>query len=165
MRRLDPNLKFRFFARIIAAHVVTYFACGMAAYHLFGYGDFVELIGFRPMAEIPAAVIILGQVARGVLFGFVIWWIRDSVIGKKLGWLKLWGILIILGVFNSYGPNMGSIEGMIYLDLSNFEDVPANSLLSFLEITVQPLLFSIIVTFQRKKKGEAETAAQASTVQ
>jgi len=41
---------------------------------------------------------------------------------------------------------------MIYLDQSNSADVPVSALLSLIEITVQPLLFSLIVTFQRKKK-------------
>lgn len=156
MRKIFSDEKFKFFTKVIAAHVATYFLCGLIAFYLFNYGDFVELIGFRPMEEITTTIIALGQIVRGILFGFVIWWIKDSIIGKRLGWLKLWGILIILGIFNSYGPNMGSIEGMIYLDLSNYEDVPVSSLLSLLEITLQPLLFSIIVTFQRKKKHEKQ---------
>ena len=155
MRKLFSCEKFRFFAKVTAAHFITYIVCGMIAFNLFGYGDFIESIGFKPMAEIGMTVIVIGEIVRGILFGFVIWWMRDSVIGRKLGWLKLWGILVILGIFNTYGPNSGSIEGMIYLDLSNSVDVPASALLSFLEITLQPLLFSIIVTFQRKKKAIA----------
>ena len=159
MRRLFSNEKLRFFTKVTAAHVVTYFIFGLIAFNLFNYGDFTELLGFRPMEEITAAMIVLGQVARGILFGFAIWWIRDSVIDRKLGWLKLWGVLVILGIFNTYGPNMGSIEGMIFLDPTSFEGVPASSLLSFLEITMQPLLFSIIVTFKRKKTVAAKVAA------
>ena len=157
MRRLFASEKFKFFAKATAAHFVTYIVCGMVAFSLFGYGDFVEAIGFKPMAEITMPTIVIGQLVRGILFGVAIWWIRDCVVGKKLGWLKLWGILVILGIFNTYGPNMGSIEGMIYLDLSKYGGVPVNGLLSFLEITVQPLLFSIIVTFQRKKKEKSKT--------
>ncbi|MDR0491905.1 MAG: hypothetical protein LBH28_11745 [Oscillospiraceae bacterium] len=159
MDKLFSNEKIRFFAKVMAAHVVTYIVCGLAAFNLFGYGDFTELIGFRPMEEISAAMMAFGQILRGLLFGFAIWWIRGSIIGKKFGWLKLWGVLIILGIFNTYGPNTGSIEGMIYLDLSNFEDVPVSGLLSFIEITLQPLLFSLIVTYQRKKRVIVEMVA------
>ncbi len=156
MRKLLSNEKLRFFTKVTLAHVITYFVCGLIAYNLFNYGDFVELIGFRPMEEITPATIIFGQIIRGLLFGFVIWWIKDSIIGKKRGWLKLWGILLILGILNTYGPNSGSIEGMIYLDLSNSADVPVNTLLSLLEITLQPLLFSLIVTFQRKNEKQKD---------
>jgi hypothetical protein len=78
-----------------------------------------------------------------------VWWIKDSIIGKKLGWLKLWGILVILGIFNTYAPAHGSIQGLIYL--APIEDLPVSASLGMLETLAQPLLFSIIVTFQRKK--------------
>jgi hypothetical protein len=151
MRNKNVKEPVLFFTKVTAAHIVTYIVCGMIAFNLLNYGAFIELIGFRLLEEISFPTILIGQIVRGILFGFVIWWIRDSIIGKKLGWLKLWGILIILGIFNTYGPNMGSIEGMIYLDTSSFEGVPVSGLASLFEITVQPLLFSLIVTFRRKK--------------
>ena len=154
MGKLLSNEKLRFFTKVIAAHTITYIVCGMVAYSLFNYGAYTESLGFRPMEEINFGAVLIGQIVRGILFGLVIWWIRDSIVGKKLGWLKLWSILVILGIFTTYGPNMGSIEGMIYLDLSSYKDVPISGLLSLLEITMQPLLFSVIVTFQRKKKYE-----------
>ena len=84
------------------------------------------------------------------MLGIVIWWIKDSVIGKKLAWLKLWAILVILGIFNTYGPAQGSIQGLIYL--APIPDMPVSMSLGMLEVLAQPLLFSIVVTFQRKKK-------------
>ena len=159
MSRILLNEKFKFFTKVVLAHFITYMVCGMIAFNLFGYGDFVDLIGFKQMEEITLPVIVFGQITRGILFGIAIWWIKDSLIGKKLGWLKLWGILVILGILNTYGPNMGSIEGLIYLDLSASNDVPVNGLLSLLEITMQPLLFSIIITYQSKKKLGKEPGA------
>jgi len=152
MAKLFSNEKLRFLVKVVLAHFITYMVCGVIAFNLFNYGDLVGLLGFKPMEEVTLPVIVTGQIVRGILFGIAIWWIKDSLIGKKLGWLKLWGVLIILGILNTYGPNMGSIEGMIFLDLSNFEDVPVSGLLSLVEIALQPLLFSVIVTFQRKKK-------------
>ena len=148
MTKLFSNKKFRFFTKIIAAHVITYFLCGLFFSQLLNYNDsYFELLGFRPMSEISGLLIIIGQVIRGILIGVVIWWIKDSIIGNKLAWLKLWAILVILGIINTYGPAPGSIEGIIYLAPV---DVPVNITSSIFEVLLQPLLFSIAVTFRRK---------------
>ena len=150
MTKLFSNEKLRFFTKVIAAHVITYFLCGLIFSALLNYDDsFLELLGFRPMDEINGLSVILGQIVRGILLGFAIWWIKDSITGKKLGWLKLWAILVILGIISTYGPALGSIEGMIYLAPV---EVPVNAVMSIFEVLLQPLLFSIAVTFQRKKK-------------
>jgi hypothetical protein len=110
----------------------------------------VELMGFRPLDEISLGTVLLAQIIRGLLLGIVIWWVKDSIIGKKSAWLKLWAILVILGIINTHGPSHGSIQGLIYL--APIEDLPVSaSLGGILQITAQTLLFSIAVTFQRKK--------------
>ena len=150
MRKLLSNDKLKLFAFVMAAHVFTYFACGLIFSQIINYDDkYLQLLGFRPMDELNGSMLILGQVVRGVLLGFVVWWIKDSIIGKKLAWLNLWAILVILGIISTYGPVPGSIEGFIYLAPV---DVPVNIGLSILEVLTQPLLFSIMVTYQRKKK-------------
>ncbi len=101
------------------------------------------------MDDISGLAIMLGQIVRGILLGIVVWWIKESIIGKKLAWLKLWAILVILGIVSTYAPAPGSIEGFIYLAPV---DVPVNIVSSIFEVLLQPLLFSIIVTFQRKKQ-------------
>ena len=145
------NDKFRFLAKIIAAHVITYWVVALITMPLtMDYiDDIVELMGFRPLDEISMGAVMLGQVIRGLLLGIVIWWIKDSLFEKKLAWLKLWAILIILGIFNTYGAAQGSIQGLIYL--APIPDIPVSMSIGSLGILVQPLLFSIIVTFQRKK--------------
>ena len=60
-----------------------------------------------------------------------------------MAWLKLWAILVILGIFNTYGPAHGSIQGFIYL--APIEDMPVSASLGILETLAQPLLFSIVV--------------------
>ena len=151
MAKLLSNEKFRFFTKVIAAHVITYAVVALIAMPLtFNYADsIVELMGFKPLDEISMVAVLIGQIIRGLLLGIVIWWIKDSIIGKKLAWLKLWVILVILGIFNTYGPNHGSIQGLIYL--TPIEDLPVSASLGMLEVLAQPLLFSIVVTFQRKK--------------
>jgi len=148
MRKLFSNDKFRFFTKITAAHVITYAIVTLAAMPLtFDYADsVVELMGFRPLDEISMAAVLIGQIIRGLMLGMVIWWIKDSVIGEKLAWLKLWAILVILGIFNTYGPAQGSVQGLIYL--APTPDVPVSMSLGMLEVLAQPLLFSIVVTFR-----------------
>jgi hypothetical protein len=152
MQKLFSNEKFRFFTKVIIAHVITYVVVTIAAMPLtFDYAESVmELMGFRPLDEINMGAVLVAQFVRGGLLGLVIWWIKDSIIGKKFGWLKLWAILAILGIFNTYGPSHGSIQGMIYL--APIEDLPISASLGMLETLAQPLLFSIAVTFQRKKQ-------------
>ena len=143
--------KLLFIGKATIAHVFAYTVVTLIAIpRTINYIDFaVELLGFKPLDEISIGAVLIGQIIRGVLFGIVIWWIKDSIIGKKLGWLKLWGILVILGIFNTYGPAHGSIQGLLYL--APIENMPASMSLGILETLAQPLLFSIIVTYQRKK--------------
>ena len=156
MARLFSSEKFRFYMKVVAVHVITYMVVALLAMPLtLNYADsIVELMGIRPLDEISMGAVLVGQIIRGLLLGVVLWWIKDSIIGKKLTWLKLWAILVILGIFNTYGPAQGSIQGFIYL--SPIEDIPVSASLGILEIMAQPLLFSIAVTFQRKRKVIAE---------
>ncbi|MCL2401183.1 MAG: hypothetical protein FWC90_00925, partial [Oscillospiraceae bacterium] len=91
MAKLISNEKFRFFTKVIAAQVITYMVVALIAAPLtFDYAEsIVELMGFRPLYEISMGAVLIGQMIRGILLGAVIWWIKDSIIGKKLAWLKL----------------------------------------------------------------------------
>ena len=143
--------KIKFYIKIMTVHVITYTIITLIAMPLtFSYAESVaELMGFKPLDEISMIGVLFAQIIRGLLFGIVIWWIKDSIIGKKLGWLKLWVILIILGIFNTYGPSHGSIQGMIYL--APIEDLPVSASLGMLETLAQPLLFSIIICINWKE--------------
>jgi len=137
--------KLIFLGKVTILHVITYTVVTIMAIPLtLNYADSaVELMGLRPLDEISIGAVFIGQIIRGLLLGIVIWWIKDSIIGKKLAWLKLWAILIILGIFNTYGPAHGSIQGLLYL--APIEDIPVSMSLGILETMAQPLLFSIIV--------------------
>ena len=157
MTKLFSSEKLSFFTKVTATHTFTYFFCGLIFTQLLNYDDaYLELLGFKPMDEISGLAIILGQIVRGILLGIVVWWIKDSIIGKKLPWLRLWAILVILGIVSTYGPAPGSIEGLIYLAPV---DVPVNIVLSIFEVLLQPLLFSIIVTFQRKSNESSRSTS------
>jgi len=152
MRKLFSNENFRLITKVTAAHVVTYWVVAFIAMPFtINYIDYaVELMGLRPLDEINMGAVFFGQIIRGVLLGIVIWWIKDSIFGKKLAWLRLWGILVILGIFNTYGLAHGSIQGLIYL--APIEDMPARLNFGIVELFAQVLLFSVAVTFQRKNK-------------
>jgi uncharacterized protein YacL len=154
MAKLFSNDKLRFFTKVTAAHVITYWLVAFIAMPLtINYIDYaVELMGLRPIDEINMGAVMIGQIIRGLLLGLVIWWIKDSIFGKKLAWLKLWGIRVRLGIFNTYGLAHGSIQGIIYL--APIEDIPARLNFGIVELFAQVLLFSVAVTFQRKKKHE-----------
>ena len=55
------------------------------------------------------------QIFRGILLGIVLLIIKDAVIDTNFGFLKLFLILAIMGLFNVYKPAPDSIEGFIYL--------------------------------------------------
>ena len=144
--------KTKFIAKVTIAHLTTYMICGMVFYKVFKYKDHIDNIGFKSIDDISGRQLIIGQITRGFLFGIVLWWIKDSFIGKKLGWLKLWAILIIVGIIGVYAPAPASIEGAIYLDPGDEPQPLIFELGSLGEVMLQPLLFSLIVTYQRKNK-------------
>jgi hypothetical protein len=143
--------KLQFLGKVTIAHVITYAVVTIIAMPLtVNYIDIaIEFMGFKSLDEISIGAVLIGQIIRGLLLGIVIWWIKDSIIGKKLAWLKLWAILVILGIFNTYGPAHGSIQGLLYL--APIEDIPAGMSLGILETLAQPLLFSIVVCTKWKE--------------
>ncbi len=99
-----------FFTKIIIAHIVTYIVVGAISSELLNYeANLLEIFGLRNPDEIGLLTIVFAQIVRGILLGIVIWWIKDIIMGKKLAWLKLSAILVILGIFNTYAPASGSI--------------------------------------------------------
>ena len=117
---------------------------------IFTYQESLNDAGMRDMNDIIVNLAPVFQIIRGLLFAIVLWMIKDVFMNKKYGWLKLWIILIILGIFNTPGTAPGSIEGFIYLLPSN---EPLNIQIGgMLEILIQTLIFSVIVTHNRKTK-------------
>ncbi|WP_418746871.1 hypothetical protein [Frisingicoccus sp.] len=148
--------KRKFFIRVTVAHTVTYIIFGMIFSQIFSYQNSLSSAGMRDMNSLIVGLAPLFQIVRGLLFAIVLWLIRDVFLGKRYGWLKVWIILVILGIFNTPGTAPGSIEGFIYL-------LPTSAPLSLqigglLEIVLQTLVFSILVTFRSKgnKNGKGK---------
>lgn len=124
------------------AHTVTYFVAGVTAMSLLNYGETMGTEGsiFRPITDPMVMAGPLLQPIRGVVFALAFYPIRYSLLGSKLGWLKLWWLLVALGVLSTFGPAPGSIEAMIYTDL----DV---SLVTYIEVVTQALALSFLLHY------------------
>ncbi len=137
-------------ARIVTkaaiAHSVTYMACGMLAASLFDYARMFAdpaLNGFmRQTSERMVMAGPLFQPLRGALFGFALFLLRSSWLGKRNGWLTVWGVLLIVGIFGTFGPAPGSLEGMIYTRLPLSFQVRGLP-----EVIVQALAFSALFCY------------------
>jgi hypothetical protein len=99
-------------------HTVTYFLAGLVASSLFHYdGLFAipSMAGFmRPYDSVWVMLGPLFQPLRGILFALAFYPLRENLFNRKYGWLTIWGLLVIIGIFSTYGPTPGSIEGMLY---------------------------------------------------
>ena len=134
--------KKNFILKVTLIHVVTYIVCGMLSMTLFDYQSSVEQIGMRDTNSLIVGLAPLFQIFRGFLFGIVLWIIRDAFISKKNGWLMIWIIILILGVFNTPATAPCSIEYFIYCEpVSGAAKVVFGGLI---EILIQTFLFSII---------------------
>jgi hypothetical protein len=127
-------------------HTVTYFLMGLAALALLGYADkYADPAVSTLMRQTTDPLVAAGplfQVIRGVLFGLVIFLLRDLVLDRKHGWLTLWVVLVIVGVISPFGAAPASIEGMIYTTLPLWFHI--NGLP---EILLQSLLLAGIATW------------------
>lgn len=146
MQEPDHPTRLGVVARTAVVHTVTYFAAGLLAMAVFDYTRrFQEpplSLLMRPTTEPLVAAGPLFQPLRGVLFGLVLWLIRDSVFVRGGGWLTAWAVLAIIGIINPFGPSPGSIEGLIYTK------IPISIQLAGLsEIVLQSLLLAVIACY------------------
>lgn len=136
--------KLAFGAKVTVAHVLTYTLCGLVAMTLFDYQSTIESIGMRGTGDLMVQLASVFQIARGALFALVLWLIRPAFMERKHGWLVVWAVITIVGIFNTPATSPGSIEALIYLEPTG---EPLNtSIGGTLEILVQTLLFSIAAT-------------------
>ena len=64
---------------------------------------------------------------------------RDILFKREKGWLITWIMLVFVGIFSTFGPAPGSIEGFIYL-----KDGLIKTPGGIIEILVQSFLLSFI---------------------
>ncbi|MCK5443694.1 MAG: hypothetical protein KAJ23_17550 [Maribacter sp.] len=142
-----------FLWRLTAVHMITYFAMGLLFMYLFNYRNLFEsgTLGLI-MKPIDSPWVPLGlglQLFRGLIFGIVLWPFKSVFLFKKNGWLKLWLLFIGLSILSTFGPAIGSIDGMIYTT------IPVKQQLIFLpELVIQSFLLSFFTYYwyQKPKK-------------
>lgn len=144
---MKENLAFG--AKVAVTHVLTYMLCGMLAMTLFDYQSTIESIGMRGTDDIMVQLAPVFQIARGALFAVVLWLIRPAFMERRHGWLVVWAVIAILGIFNTPATSPGSIEALIYLEPAG---EPLNtSIGGTLEILTQTLLFSVVSVWWIKR--------------
>ena len=132
--------------KTIVVHTVTYFAVGLVAFTLFDYtARFADpsLSGLMRQTDDPlVAAGPLFQPIRGFLFGIVFYMLGDALFRGRGGWFTMWVMLVLVGIFSTFGPTPGSVEGMIYTTLPL-----TGQLFGLIEVLLQSLLLSVITTY------------------
>lgn len=104
--------------KTIVSHTVTYFIMGLLALTILDYARFfVESSLNLMMRQTDDPWVMAGplfQPIRGILFGIVFYLLREPFFGKKDGWLLMWIVLVVVGIIGTFGPTLGSLEGMVY---------------------------------------------------
>lgn len=99
-------------------HTITYFIVGLIAFTFFDYSaKYADPAIANFMRQTTHPLVAAGtifQILRGFLFGIVFYMLRNVIFPQKRGWLTLWLVLLIVGVFSTFGPAPSSIEGMLY---------------------------------------------------
>lgn len=120
-------------------HTVTYFVIGLLSFLLLDYSvkyaDSTVAVALRPTDHPLVTAGPLFQILRGFLFGIAFYALRDLIFPKGLGWLTLWLVLSIVGIFSPFSSAPGSIEGVVYSTLPmwfHFMSLPELIIQSFL---------------------------------
>lgn len=101
-----------------AVHVVTYFIVGVLSFLFLDYtAKYADPAVANFVRQTDHPLVMAGpffQIFRGLLFSLAFFALRESIFPHKRGWLTLWLMLVILGIFSPFGAAPSSIEGMIY---------------------------------------------------
>ncbi len=130
--------------KTVICHTITYFFMGALAYHFLHYANFFNQPG-SGMRHTTDPLLILGaplQIVRGVLFASVFYLFRETLFGRKNGWLLMAWMLIGLGILGTFAGPPGSLEGFIYTTMP-----VTRQLRTYLEIVPQALLLSALLCY------------------
>jgi len=134
----------RFLTRVTACHLVTYTVAGILAYTLFHYATEFQSGNLATLMKPTSSKwVTLGptfQLIRGLIFALALYPFRRVFLEEPRGWLKLWGLLLGLGILSTYGPAPGSVEGILYTTLP-----PLGQILGLREVVAQSLAFSLLL--------------------
>jgi hypothetical protein len=131
-------------AKTAVCHTMTYMFMGVLAAHFLNYAELLARpdSGMRHINDPWLMAGPLFQPIRGLVFALVFYPLRETLFGKKNGWLLMAWMLIALGILSTFGPASGSIEGMIYTTAPI-----ALQLRGWLEIVPQAVLLSALLCY------------------
>ena len=132
--------------KTVITHTATYFITGLLAFFVFDYPRLYAETSFKYiMRQTTEPLVMAGplfQPLRGLIFGFAFFILRRSFFGQDKGWLRMWAVLVCLGILGTFGPAPASVEGMIYTTL------PLRlHLIGLPEVFLQAFLLSFIVFY------------------
>jgi len=106
--------------RTTLAHVATYLVFGLVASSLFDYQTLWASEWMDHYRPFDHPLIALGpslQVIRGLILAAVLYPFRRVILADPRGWLKLWALLVGIGILSTYAAAPGSVEGVLYTSL------------------------------------------------
>jgi hypothetical protein len=132
--------------KTIIVHTVTYFIMGVVAFTLLDYSSLYSGAGvsgfLRPTSDRLVMAGPLFQPLRGLLFGAILYLLREPFFHRRNGWLTLWATLVVIGIFGTSVAGPGSLEGVVYTT------VPLSFHLKNLpEVIIQTFLFSGMISY------------------
>lgn len=152
-----------FLGKVVVVHTVTYFVFGLIMSNLFNYGRLFEQDIIRDfMRPIHSSFVFIApliQPLRGLLFALALWPLRDPIIGRKRGWLILWGLFVVFGILGTPAAAPSSLEGVLYSRLPLWYH-----LIGLPEILSQTLVFSLILTWWEKRPAGARQGLSRATL-
>jgi hypothetical protein len=135
--------------RFTITHTVCYLVVGIIAMLLMSYKEtFMTdpyFSHFRPLDSPIVQSAVLFQIIRGGLIAIVLYPFKEIIVQNKRGWIYLFGLLFGLSAVLSLPAAPGTIEGIIYTDVS----ITAH-LLGYPEILIQLLLISTLYWYWYK---------------
>jgi len=133
-------------AKTVVTHTVTYFLLGVISFLLLDYATVyarTDVNQFVRQTDDPiVAAGPLFQPIRGLIFGIVLYLLREPIFRRPRGWLVLRATLVVIGIIAPFGAAPGSIEGMVYTTLPL-----AFHVRSLPEVLLQSLLFSALLVY------------------
>lgn len=150
MEKQDLRAFLGFAFKAIITHTLTYFIFGLVMSNVFDYDRLFQVEVIRDFMRPFESAGVIGPVVqpvRGLLFAVALWPIRSLVLEKKLGWLYVWNILVMVGILSTPAAAPCSIEGAIYSKLPLWYH-----LLGLPEIVLQTLVFSLVLVWWDKRQ-------------
>lgn len=120
---LKPSKKFIYFTiRFILVHVITYIFIGVVFSNFDNFADlFLTMDTIYDFRAAHSKVVKLApaiQIIRGTFFAFILYPFYNKIIKSNFAWLKLFFLIWGFSLLGSAAPIPGSIEGLIYTEIS-----------------------------------------------